>query len=235
MDDASSPPKMKRKKRGQAAVDSAKETSGSAKNPSSTPYAMAPRSDHILAQSSSTNTIIKGLIQQSIDGILLQSALDVIRISSTVFLHRFLIDLSRRHAATSSMKSTTTTTGNIEDERALLQAMRQLISANQDYQFLDSALDERWEEQCVAALGQKKRKSTLLSDIPRGPAPAQKESRRPPKKTQSSKKTSNASVSLLIPGALDSLGTAAVEPPMDEGWSVPAAAHQVVWDQEDYD
>jgi hypothetical protein len=229
-DTSSSPLKVKRKKRGRAAVNIA--TKALAKTATTT-MAAASLPHHFLAHSSSTNAVIKGLIQQSIEGILLQSALDSLRISSTIFLHRFLMELSSHPTATSVIDSNTA--GNVEEERTLLKHMCQLISTHPDYQFLEGTLDERWEEQSVASLGQKKRKSTLLSDIPRASA-KQESNRLPPKKTPSSKKSSKTSASSLIPGELATLvETTIVDPPMGEELPVPVAAQPVVWDQEDYD
>jgi hypothetical protein len=146
--------------------------------------------------SSFTNPYIKSVVllpsqqqqqQQSdgsnglrLDGVILQTAVDLVRISSSVFLHRFIIALqsidtetvqlnNQQYSMSPTTKSNSPSPSSIDSNKLLLDRIRHMIATNEEYQFLEGVYDNMEEVYDTTFRKKRTSQSTLLSDIPQRP------------------------------------------------------------------
>jgi hypothetical protein len=144
--------------------------------------------------SSFTNPYIKSVLlpsqqqqQQSdgsnglrLDGVILQTAVDLVRISSSIFLHRFIMALqsidtetvqlnNQQYSMSPTTKSNSSSPSSVDSNKLLLDRIRHMIATNEEYQFLEGVYDNMEEVYDTTFRKKRTSQSTLLSDIPQRP------------------------------------------------------------------
>ena len=124
-----------------------------------------------------TNPYIKSIVQQQYkDGILLQPAITAIRQSSAVFIYKFIAAISEQLPVLSQqvteaddnniLDTPTATSTSSFTEQHVLKTMRNIISNNEEYQFLigtlDNIEDEVSRDDQTNKTKKKKKKSTSM-------------------------------------------------------------------------
>jgi hypothetical protein len=116
-----------------------------------------------------------------LDGVILQTAVDLVRISSSIFLHRFIIALqsidtetvqlnNQQYSMSPTTKSNSPSPSSVDSNKLLIDRIRNMIATNEEYQFLEGVYDNMEEVYDTTPFRKKRTsRSTLLSDIPQRP------------------------------------------------------------------